>query len=131
MNKGGSMARSTAGKKKKSELITTQWKYNNNKQNIVIFIRNWKVYNKIKLPIIIIIILVSFCRRHFNHFYHLILQKKKVPFSMAIGKGELQEWNKIKKQTAKVRRETWVWKEVKQARRKQFQWPVTTIKIQS
>ena len=30
---------------------------------------------------------------------------------------EQQEWNKIKKQTKKVRREAWVWKEVKQARK--------------
>ena len=31
---------------------------------------------------------------------------------------EQQEWNKIKKQTKEVRRETWVWKKAKRARKK-------------
>ena len=36
-------------------------------------------------------IIVSFYRRLFDHFDHVVSRKKKVPFSMAIGNGELMQ----------------------------------------
>ena len=54
------------------------------------------VYNYLFIIIIIIVVviivkvvIIVMDRRFFYHFDHLVLRKKKVPLSKAIGKGEL------------------------------------------
>ena len=71
-----------------------------------------------------------------GHHYFLLYrrEKKEVPFSMAVGNGELMQecfpphaWERnMTKKQKKVRRKTWVWKEVKQVQIKKSQCPITT-----
>ena len=42
-----------------------------------------------------IIIIVRFDRRFFYHFYYAFSRKNKVPFSMAIGNGELVQHSRM------------------------------------
>ena len=90
--------------------------------------RAWEQQERNKTSSSSRICLIALRLKLFNAFTE---RKKKVPFSMAIGNGELMHecfpkhlsmgtarMIKIKKQTKEVRREAWVWKKAKRARNK-------------
>ena len=92
----------------------------------------WKITNHPPSPELVSLVSLDFDRRNFGQSKdYFASRKRQTLFNMVTGNLELMhecfpkhsrmgtaEWNKTKKQ--KVRRQAWVWKEVKRGKKIQF-----------